>query len=374
MNRKTRWLVFSLTIGLLVGAAVASAAPLRRLTTTLGESTGVELAVAGNVVHAVWYDDTTGPWEVYYRKSDNGGLNWGARQQLTEGDGSFHPAIAAAGPVVHVVWGSTGFGKNIFYKRSTDGGDSWSSTMALTTDGVNAASVAVAAEGSEVHVVWTDTPGGDHVLFYLRSNDAGETWFPRRRLRTLEGLVVFPSIAMAGREVHVVWEDNGPGQIEIMYRRSRDGGTSWRRSRVSFNIGEAEFPRVAASGGTAAIVWHDDRSGRPKAYLRRSLDAGSSWSATEPLRPAEVWEALPAIAVSGSEMHALWAGTRNGVFGIYFQTSADGGASWSGPARLTRSRRHAEFPVLATQGSVVHAAWAGIAHGGRKQIFYKRIE
>ena len=36
-----------------------------------------------------------------------------------------------------------------------------------------------------------------------------------------------PAIAVSGNNVHVVWDDNTPGNFDILYKRSTDGGASF---------------------------------------------------------------------------------------------------------------------------------------------------
>ena len=94
----------------------------------------------GNIIHAVWYDNRDANNEIYYKRSTDGGLNWGTDTRLTN-DVSFSelPSIAVFGSIVHVVWDDQRDGnKEIYYKHSTDGGITWTSDTRLTND--NAAS------------------------------------------------------------------------------------------------------------------------------------------------------------------------------------------------------------------------------------------
>jgi hypothetical protein len=82
---------------------------------------------SSNAIHVVWSDDTPGAYEIYYRKSDDGGSTW------TSGE-SLGPDIAIdSGDSIHVVWhdGTPG-NAEIYYKQSTDGGTTWSPTKRLT--------------------------------------------------------------------------------------------------------------------------------------------------------------------------------------------------------------------------------------------------
>ncbi|MBK6772308.1 MAG: hypothetical protein IPG78_09310 [Ignavibacteria bacterium] len=90
------------------------------------------IAASENVVHAVWYDFREGNNEIYYKRSSDGGISWGADTRLTNNTApSFSPSVSVSGLVVHVVWNDRRDGNyEIYYKRSTDAGISWGSRYA----------------------------------------------------------------------------------------------------------------------------------------------------------------------------------------------------------------------------------------------------
>ena len=79
----------------------------------------------------------------------------------------------------------------------------------------------IALSGNNVHVVWADdtlTPGNFDIL-YRRSLDGGAT-FPNiiKNISSNTGFSITPSITASGNIVHVVWEDNTPGNDDILYQ------------------------------------------------------------------------------------------------------------------------------------------------------------
>src|SRR5690606_35282568 len=87
------------------------------------------IAANGNTLHVAWYDNRDGNYEIYYKRSSDGGTNWGSDTRLTNNSSvSNYPAIAVSGSVVHVVWYDNRDGNTeIYYKRSSDGGANWGS-------------------------------------------------------------------------------------------------------------------------------------------------------------------------------------------------------------------------------------------------------
>jgi hypothetical protein len=92
------------------------------------------LVVFGNKVYVVWSDDTVGNFEIFYRKSTDGGATFGATVNLSnDAADSGSPAIDISDNNIYVVWddftpGST----DIFYRKSTDGGATFGATVNLS--------------------------------------------------------------------------------------------------------------------------------------------------------------------------------------------------------------------------------------------------
>jgi len=71
----------------------------------------------------VWYDTRDGNSEIYYKRSTDGGSNWGVDTRLTNNPAaSQFPFLSVSGQVVHVVWQDSRDGNfEIYYKRDPTG-------------------------------------------------------------------------------------------------------------------------------------------------------------------------------------------------------------------------------------------------------------
>src|SRR5262245_13521023 len=104
----------------------------------------------------------------------------------------------------------------------------WEGDLRLTSDprfsttSFNAAKTIVAS-GSALHVAWSDDRDGNREIYYKRSTDDGAHWGADVRLTQNAATSIFPSIAAAGADVHLVWEEYRNGNAEIYYKRSSDG-------------------------------------------------------------------------------------------------------------------------------------------------------
>jgi hypothetical protein len=119
----------------------------------------------------VWHDDRDGNYETYYKRSGDGGTSWGADTRVTNNvAASMFPSIAISASTLHLVWFDTRDTPNveIYYNRSTDEGLSWGTDVQLTNSALSSYP-SVAVSGSVVHVIWQDNRDGNNEIYYKRN-------------------------------------------------------------------------------------------------------------------------------------------------------------------------------------------------------------
>ncbi len=117
-------------------------------------------------------DRATTDWEIYYRRSTDRGDNWGPTVRLTNAPGVSHrPSVAVAGNDVHVVWWDDRDGNSeVYYKHSADGGLKWGEDVRLTNAPGASQFPSVAVSRNFVHVVWLESRDGSPQIYYLRKS------------------------------------------------------------------------------------------------------------------------------------------------------------------------------------------------------------
>lgn len=436
--------------------------PARRLSTDSAPSLltynfARSLAADGSGrVHAVWYVAREGRSQVYTKRSTDHGVTWGKDVRLSESsEPDEHPAVAVSGPNVYVVWHGIrdGHSFDVFFKRSIDGGLTWQPAFALT-GAHKAAHASIAASGSAIHVVWGDSHTGHAEIHTRRSADSGSTWEEETRLTELPYESWVPTVAVSGETVLVAWVDYRDGNEEEYLKRSEDGGESWGPdTRLTNDAADSWAPSLAISGEEAYLVWFDRRDagvtdleveralddilallGLPFApapahepaiyylpgflqrveekrrriqdaaprwvvgggdplllesalrefedlmkswslgwelYFTRSLDRGRSWSPDQRLTHAPGVSARPSIAAAGKDLHVVWFDGRDDNFEVYTKRSSDGGITWSSDVRLTEAAGDSAHPTVAASGGFVHVLWHD-TRDGNAEIYYTR--
>jgi len=347
------------------------------LSATTAYSNARCIASSGDTVHVVWRDNQVGGnFEIFYKRSVDGGLTWGTDTQISNNVYfSTNPSLSISGSVVIVVWDDERDGntnKEIYYNRSSDAGSSWGTDTRLTNDAAASENACVSISGSLVFVTWADNrvsgPGG----YYIRSTDGGMNW----GAETPFGGTWSPAVSVSGQAVHVVWTDGRGAHPGVYYKRSTDGGTSWGADTPLTNndVAYSDSPSLSVSGLDVHVAYRDSRNNTGTGYEifhKYSTDGGLTWNPDTQLTNFNVTVYNPSVSVSGSGVHIVWTDNHEGNFEIYYDRSADGGQSWATVTRLTNNTAVSFYPFVAASNSGVHVIWQE-TRDGNNEIYYKR--
>lgn len=281
-----------------------------RLSDVPFESWVPTVAVSGGSVYVAWVDYRDANEEEYFRRSADGGVTWGPVTRLTDNPAdSWAPSIAISGDTVHVTW----FDRRDAGVMDSDVEEKLDEAMALlglpvepapprdpsvyylplfeqrvqdklqkiqaagpgwVKGGGNPQTLeAILKEFERLMKLWTT--GWE--IYYKRSTDSGDTWGADTRLTNAVEVSLRPSIAVSGRNLHIVWFDARDGNPEIYYKHSLDGGATWGPDvRLTNALGDSRHPTVALSSNAVHVVWFDQRDGNAEIYYKRNLSTPDS--------------------------------------------------------------------------------------------------
>ena len=332
------------------------------------------IAVAGPDIYVVWQNE--GP-EIRFRHSPDQGTTWFPPMTLAVLDAT-NPAIAAAGPEVYVVWekGITS-PRRILFLRSTDQGMTFGGAMPISDDPTkDAFSPSVAAAGSNVYVTWAQVqqrqPFEQDGILFKRSTDEGATFMDLIFLPKTTGIYRRPSVAAAGSDVFVLWEDETgrPGFPEISFRLSESGGESFTddAANISDNSGASLTPRVATAGSHLSIVWADTIPATGD-FLIRFYAPRSIFLLTDVISFTKEVSKTPSVAAAGFNVYVVWEAGNPGEI-MFTKASPISGVA---PDTITTQSRPSATPNVAVDGEVVYIVWAEDSGGGSGTDVFFRI-
>ncbi len=332
------------------------------------------IAVNGDLVHVVWTDSRFGNNEVFYKRSLLKGLFWEDDVQLslsfTEAS---NPSIAVSGDVVHVVWmDHRHTHSEIYYKRSLDNGTTWGPDILLTDQIGEQGYPSMAVSGNTVHIVWQADDHKANEIFYKKSTDGGSTWLPEMRISNALSNALKPSIAVNGQSIHVVWgKADGSG---IYYRRSLDDGNVWLpQYELTTMSAYSEQPMITVSDTMIFAFWSDRRNGNGDIYMRRSVDNGETWENDLKIPDNHNQAVNPRAASNGTYVYVVWSEVNVSDWATFEAISTDGGLSWAGPGVSLVNHGISTHPFIALNEREVHII-ATEESDGNQEIYYSHDE
>ena len=379
--------IFSITIFCLIVLFLPLSAQTwsrtKRITWSFLRSAGSNVGIdSSNNIHVVYFDNSIDHlnYEIYYKKSTDGGSNWSTKRLTWNPGESIYASIAVdSSDNIHVTWqdGSPG-NREIYYKRSTNAGTSWSTTKRQTNNSGDSRNPVISADSSgNIHLVWFDFTPGDSEIFYKKSTDGGNIWLATSRLTWNSGSSVSPGMAIdSNGHIHVVWEDSTPGNSELYYKKSTNGGTSWSTTkRLTWSSGISHTNKGCLgidSSDRIHIVWSDNTPGDNQIYYKRSESGGDTWTSSKRLTWNSDDSSYPSIAFdSNNHIHVVFHDGPSQNCDIYYKKSTNNGATWN-TNRLSWSSGDSLFPDVALDfDDTIHVFWHDDSTG-MDQIYYKK--
>jgi len=364
----------------LCSVCLAQWEPDRKLSTTdsaatLNENMARCVVTCADTVHVIWCDTRNNGSAIYYKRSSDQGTTWGPDTRLsgTPGFAGF-PTLAVSGTNVHLVFRDQRTGRYCsYYKRSTDGGWNWGQDVFISDSTLFNWWPAIAAVGPRVYVALNmDTVNSE--VYFRRSTDNGETWDTIQRISNAPGRSEDPCIAASDSNVHIVWNEfrhGGGGHSEVYYRRSSDQGVTWGpETRLTHDTAMSYSPTVYPRGSNVDVAWEDNRDGNFEIYHKRSTDYGLTWGPDQRLTTDSAVSVYPSVVADGANTHIVWFGLSGGA-GIFYLHSSDGGASWDPIDTLVSAASSPAAPFIDFAGPILHVIWKDM-RDGHGAIYYKR--
>lgn len=292
--------------------------------------------------------------------SNNNGKTWSAPVQIADpGSGQIDVQVKVDpvdGKTVYASWLQNN--KSVIeVAKSTTSGQTWTTVIANSTNAGTDKDI-LAVRGNNVYVAY------DHsqTVWCSSSHDGGQTWTSVKVNANAQygwSLTGGGTVDPAGN-VYFAWTgytQNGQakGPVNLYVTKSSDGGLTWTSTLLdvsssppdcsAYSCGWAFLgPGIAMTSDAAGkiyVLWNAGTvdGGPERMYLSSSSDQGTTWTpkADVSLAAVGVEHSFPSVAAGASgDIRIAWMDQRNNPdWNVYYRTSANGGASWSGETVLS---------------------------------------
>ncbi len=136
--------------------------------------------------------------------------------------------------------------------------------------------------------------------------------------------------------------------------------------QLTTDTGSDIVPSILQTGdGRLWAVWSSDRSGARDLWYQTSSDGGSTWSPDTQLTTDPGWDSFPDLTqTADGTLWVVWTSDRTGKQ-IWCKTSQDGGATWSAETQLTTGEgENTEPAILQTSDGRLWLVWMSGPWGG----------
>ena len=333
-----------------------------------------------DAINVVWNDDGPGNLDILFSRSADGGTTFSAPVNISrDPDSSSSPQIATDSTGnIFVTWESDTGVLGVLFSRSVDGGVTFSAPVMVSTNagGSMAPQMAVDPAGN-VNLVWEDDITSSSDIAYSRSQDHGQTFSAPKSLSHNVGNSNSAQISVdLTGNVNVAWENDSPGNFDVFFTRSTDGGQTFSPlSNLSHSPGSASSAQIGAdTGGNVNVIWVDNTppSSSTDIYFTRSANGGS-FSTPINVSSNSGFSTDPWLAVDpAGNANIVWQDTTPGNREIFFSRSVDSGATFSTPQNLSSDPGSSTVTeIVADKNGSLNVVWQDTTPGAT-QIFFSR--
>lgn len=224
-----------------------------------------------------------------------------------------------------------------------------------------------------LHAVFTKS-GEVH---YTSSNDDGISWLGSIDLSGGATEAKYPSLALDGNHIYVVWEDGA----NISFRRTFDLGATWvpplaqsPMILTSNAVNRPKSPVVAGDNTNLVVAWsgyHGPSTNYEIKYVR-STDNGTSFSAETAMTSTGALSHRPCLWANNTDYYLIYQEGDIGSRDIMFHSSADSGSSWSVAIDVSNDGGDSMSPSMLVNGTNIYVTWVDKSAGNPTEVVFKR--
>jgi len=260
----------------------------------------------------------------------------------------------------------------------------------LSNTGGESIRVQLFVDGNDVYTVWSDDSiGGVDDVFFAKSNDGGRLFDTPINLSQNNGSSAFPRLAVTESNVYVTWYDYSPGQSDIFFAKSIDGGKSFDVTNISDTPMPSYNPWITAfsnyvyivfnDGGRSAILEFPDgqtrivdiSTGDEELVILVSQDYGETFEFTNLSNSANKFSWNARIKVSESDVFVTWNEMVTNQSDVFFSKSSDYGKSFSKPINLSNSSLNTVDSAIGVFENNFYVVWNDMTKSSTNIFFSK---
>ncbi|WP_166390692.1 sialidase family protein [Candidatus Nitrosotalea sp. TS] len=324
-----------------------------------------QLVLSGNNVYVGWVDNTAGKFGVMFAKSNDGGSSFEKEVDLgnVNSGAPDNMKIVASQGQIYATWQSFLDNKSsIAFAKSNDNGTTFAPAVQISDNSKDSAFPQIAASDNHVYVVWLERTTGDITnVVFAKSDDGGTTFdTPVPITSHPGGNTGIPKIFAYGSHVYLMWEDNGAKNFDVFLTSSNDSGNTFNSipTNISNNTGDSGAPQMIVNGNDVYAVWMDNSPGNFDILFAKSTDGGSTFAKPVNVSGDVQDSGYPQFAVVGNNVYVTWTNViTEKNYDILLAKSSDGGQTFGTPINVSNTPGASGWPQISADTNNVYVSW-----------------
>lgn len=283
---------------------------------------------------------------------------------VMRGPSSYISQISSSGNDVYIVWSNYDPKENVYhalFRTSNDGGKSFGNIVSMGNSFNGPTFSQMASHENNLYIALGNT--------LKKSSDYGNTFEDKIPVSTPTGGI--SNIVATENNVYLTFDNviNSGNSFEILFAASNDNGTTFGNPVKLFGMPESseDYSQIAASGTNVYVVGEGKYGGiqGPIGVLyRASRDGGTTFSNTVDLSNNNSTDFAPKVATSGNYVYVAWSEITSDKKNsdLIFRVSKDGGETFGPKIKINQDNNstgmyNTDFIQLATYDSIVYVKW-----------------
>ena len=227
---------------------------------------------------------------------------------------------------------------DIFFIKSEDKGNTFSKPINLSNNTEFSERPQIAISKNGVFVVWTDTTNSNKnkEIMLAKSVDKGKTFSKTIRLSDHSKNSYNPEISVFNDNVYIVWQESDQTKVDnnngsIIFTSSSDRGNTFNHSIELVSNTKDAFPKINSYGKDVYILWNNENKKNSGIFFVKSPDKGNNFDEIVKLNENTNYGESQ-ITINKNEILVVWGGllTKN-IDNLYYVKSRDNGNSFTTP-------------------------------------------
>lgn len=283
---------------------------------------------------------------------------------MMRGPSSYISQVSSSGNNVYIVWSNYDPKENVYhtlFRASNDGGKSFGNVISMGNSFNGPTFSQMASHENNLYIALGN--------ILKKSSDYGNTFEDKIPVSTPTGGI--SNIIATENNVYLTFDNvmNSGNSFEILFAASHDNGTTFGNPLKLFDMPESseDYSQITASGTNVYVVGEGKYGGvqGPVGVLyRASRDGGTTFSNTVDLSDNNSTDFAPKVATSGNYVYVAWSEVTSDKKNsdLIFRVSKDDGETFGPKIKINQDNSSTgtydtDFIQLATYDSTVYVKW-----------------